>query len=200
VYKDVRLWQGEVLKGNPNAFELLFSSAYTLNEIYLQYMEKILENRDKVAFINPEDTAKVCYGMAKGAYAKAIFSGELVDCKALVNLYRLFWFLNVYQSAGQPNVELAFIAASNIKNTTLRRKNPVEVCKSRLEVLTAAQMVDDMQTLVFLPKFEREYSKTNEHFFTSQIWEMINKGYLMTIPMNFPAPEDANTTTSKLTF
>ena len=67
------------------------------------------------------------------------------------------------------------------------------------DVLEAMRMVSEMKECAESAT-DLGYSKQYEHLFTSQIWEMVNKGYLMTIPVNFPAPEDADITTSKLTF
>lgn len=199
VYRDIRLWQGEILKGNPNAFELLFAHSYRYNNLYERELIELFKNREKISKINPAETARICTSMAKNISTRLFKSEKCLDLKQFVNICRLAWFLRLYfLNDEDTTTEQAFTAAGTPKNVRLRRLTTV-VEENDPDVLEAMRMISEMKECAESAT-DLRYSKQYEHLFTSQIWEMINKGYLMTIPVDFPAPEAANITTSKLTF
>ena len=199
VYKDVRLWQGEILKGNPNAFELLFAHSYRYNNLYKKELTELFKNKEKISKINPAETARICAGMAKYISVRLFKSEKCLDLKQFVNIYRLAWFLRLYLlNDEEATTERAFTAAGTPKNVRLRRLTTI-VEENDPDVLEAMRMIGEMKECAESAT-DLRYSKQYEHLFTSQAWEMVNKGYLMTIPVNFPAPEDTNITTSKIIF
>lgn len=127
VYKDIRLFMNELRKGSLTALELLFTSAWVMNDKYKEEMNMLINNREKIAYADPALVVNNAKHMMLNSYKKG-------SCKSVSHAVRLCDFIFRYIEGKElyENI-LSPIDKQLILNIKYDKINYKEIAKTKVE-------------------------------------------------------------------
>jgi predicted nucleotidyltransferase len=151
--KDVREYLKILRKSNLNFVEILFTSYYIVNNKYYDLWNRLLENAEDIANINPYAAVSCIKGMANQKY-RAMFLESPVhiakikefgyDPKQLSHLFRIRYFLRRYVE-GKPYKDCIYPKNKCDRNVFLEcKRNGWGLNKEEAKIRADAAMEDIM--------------------------------------------------------
>ena len=186
-FKDVRLYMQTFRKQNLNFLEILFTQYFLINDDYYDEWQRLVDNREKIAHMNPYQAVKSMQGIAKEKYhamchkyPKRMYMIEEFgyDPKQLHHLLRVQEYLKSYlagksyEECLQPRDSGYLIAVKKGLHTLDEAKDLAdealadidEVCRKFFEIVktpeedtAARELLDDVQYQIMKIAVAKEF-------------------------------------------